>query len=190
MTTWLARMFAVGLVLSLAAHAPAMAAEQICNARLAGVKHPLKFEDFPAPPSNARHVATPCLDSAEARRYRTMIRQGVADGPNFSGHYAVAAWGCGSSCSERAIVDTSTGHVYFDSRLRDLDTTQANANDERDDQFPAYFNLSSRLLVVVGAPNEDESRDGVAFYEWTGSRLKLLRFVPRLQACVVQSVGG
>jgi len=130
------------------------------------------------------------MDSPEARHYRTVIREGVANGPNFAGHFAVVAWGCGSSCSERAIVDTHTGHVYFDKRLRDLDTTQAEAGDDHDDQFPAYFKLSSRLLVAVGAPNEDESRDGIAFYEWTGSELKLLRFVPRLQACVTESIGN
>lgn len=168
------------------AHAQA----EICRVRLAAVKQPLKFEDFPAVVSSARHIAAPRLDSPDARRYRTMIRQGVADGPNFAGHYAVVVWGCGSSCSERAIVDTNTGRVYFDRRLRDLDTTQADENDNRDKQFPAYFNVSSRLLVIVGAPNEDESHDGVAFYEWTGSQLKLLRFVPRLQACVTEFDGS
>jgi hypothetical protein len=163
---------------------------QTCNVRLADVKQPLKFEDFPAPVSSTSRTVAPRMDSSEARRYRTVLREGTADGPNFAGHFAVVAWGCGSSCSERAIVDTHTGRVYFDRRLRDLDTTQADANNDRDDQFPAYFNLSSRLLVIVGAPNEDESRDGVAFYEWTGSQLKLLRFVPRLQACVPESIGS
>jgi hypothetical protein len=168
----------------------AAAAVQVCNANLANVKQPLKFEDFAVPVSHPLKVTPPRIDSSEARRYRTVIRHGAADGSNFAGHFAVVAWGCGSSCSERAIVDTRSGHVYFDRRLRDLDTTQAKAINDKDEQFPAYFSVSSRLLVIVGAPNEDESRDGVAFYEWTGSQLKLLRFVPRLQACVAESIGG
>lgn len=175
---------------SSAAYSRAVTAAEICDARLADVKQPLKFEDFPAPPSSSARLAAPRMESPEARRYRTMIREGAANGPNFAGHFAVVAWGCGSSCSERAIVDTRTGRVYFDKRLCDLDTTQANASSDHDDQFPAYFTLSSRLLVIVGAPNEDESRDGVAFYEWTGSQLKLLRFVPRLQACIAESIGN
>lgn len=184
-STW---MLATALLMSVALQAQAVTSAQICNARFANVKHPLKFDDFPSPPPSASHIAVPRLDSPEARNYRTVIREGVAKGSNFAGHFAVVAWGCGSSCSERAIVDTNTGHVYFDHRLRDLDTTQAEANSDHDDQFPAYFSLSSRLLVIVGAPNEDESRDGVAFYEWTGSQLTLLRFVPRLQACVPESI--
>ncbi|RUL78261.1 hypothetical protein [Dyella choica] len=179
---------AAGLLVSWAGQAQAADAAEICTARLADVKQPLKFEDFPVPRASSSPITAPRLDSPEARRYRTVIREGTASGPNFAGHFAVVAWGCGSSCSERAIVDTQTGQVFFDRRLRDLDTTQADANGDRDEQFPAYFSLSSRLLVIVGAPNEDESHDGVAFYEWTGSQLKLLRFVPRLQACVRQPV--
>ena len=178
------------LLMSCAVQAKDAATVQVCNANLASVKQPLKLEDFAVPVSSTSKVAQPRIDSSEARRYRTVIRQGAADGPNFAGHFAVVAWGCGSSCSERAIVDTRSGRVYFDHRLRDLDTTQADSINDKDDQFPAYFNLSSRLLVIGGAPNEDESRDGVAFYEWTGSQLKLLRFVPRLQACVAESIGG
>lgn len=180
----------IGLAMGLLVQWVAWAQASECNVRLADVKQPLRFEDFPAPASGASPIAKPLIDSTEARRYRTMIRQGAADGPNFAGHFAVVAWGCGSSCSERAIVDTRTGHVYFDKRLRDLDTTQADENGESDNQFPAYFNLSSRLLVIVGAPGEDESRDGVAFYAWTGNQLKLLRFVPRLQACVTKPITG
>jgi hypothetical protein len=175
------------LMVSCAALAQAGDASQICNVRLADVKQPLKFENFPGPAAGTSRIASPRLDSPYARLYRTAIRQQTAKGPNFAGHFAVVGWGCGSSCSDWAIVDTHSGRVYFDSRLHAVSTVQAESSDEHDNQFPTYFSLSSRLLVIVGAPNEDESRDGVAFYEWTGSTLKLLRFVPRLQACFPRS---
>lgn len=87
-----------------------------------------RFEDFPARDVFIGIAANPRLTTAEERRFRTVIRQGVmkgwgvADGitgkemagpgPNFAGHYIIVTWGCGSPCLMAAIVDLKTGHVY------------------------------------------------------------------------------
>jgi hypothetical protein len=113
----------------------------------------------------------------DARRYRTALREGAAAGPNFAGHYAVVSWGCGSSCNELAIVDMRSGQVTFDSRIRDIYSGHVGEFNFESSR------LNSRLLVVAGMPQEDQARDGVTYFEWTGSRLKLIRFVPRMQAC-------
>lgn len=45
------------------------------------------------------------------------------------------------------------------------------------------FRLDSRLLIALGAPQEDESREGADFYLWDGARFSLLKFIPRREAC-------
>jgi hypothetical protein len=148
-----------------------------CLIYLSDVASPPAFADYPASVRHSTGFAKPRLTSADGKRYRTAIREGAAAGPNFAGHYAVVSWGCGSSCNDGAIVDMRSGSVTFDSRIRDVYTGHVG------DFNGAGVHLDSRLLVIEGMPQEDESRDGVTYFEWTGSRLKLIRFVPRIQAC-------
>jgi hypothetical protein len=59
------------------------------------------FEGEPAPVD---------LESAEyGPRFRTVLQQGAAQGPNFAGHFTVVVWGCGSGCQVVAVVDAVTG---------------------------------------------------------------------------------
>ena len=76
-----------------------------------------------------------------------------------------------------AIIDEKTGHVSFDPALEAVSGVYV----ADDDRF--VFDLNSSLLIVEGAPAEDEDRDGLRFYAWTGQSFRLLKFVPRLQAC-------
>jgi hypothetical protein len=106
-----------------------------------------------------------------------VLQDGVAAGPNFAGHYALVGWGCGASCNDFAIVDVRSGKVIFDRQIRDIYTGHVGDFDFE------QARLDSRLLVIAGMPQEDEARDGVSYFEWNGSRLKLIRFVPRRKAC-------
>ena len=64
----------------------------------------------------------PVIKTAEARRFRTMIREAAAKGPNFAGHFTVAEWGCGAGCVSVAIIDAATGSIYRDrGRLQEQD---------------------------------------------------------------------
>jgi len=47
----------------------------------------------------------------DAGLFRTTISNQVAEGANFAGHYTVATWGCGTSCTGYAIVDVITGSI-------------------------------------------------------------------------------
>lgn len=182
----------VVIVLDFSAHTTEArpVADQDCLTRVAHVANPPAFRDFPAAPSAGAAPARLQLTTPAARRFRTLLRDGVARGPNFAGPYSVVVWGCGSSCSDLAIVDNRTGRVHFDPSVRDI-SGETVGDEPGPAAQPAFssarFQLGSRLLVIVGMPNEDDARDGVAYYDWTGSRLKLLRFVPRLQACTAVS---
>jgi len=71
-----------------------------------------------------------------ARRYKAVLTEAAANGPNFAGHYTVAYWGCGSPCGRFAIINARTGKVFMadvasdvtpivrrDSRLLVIDAT-------------------------------------------------------------------
>lgn len=47
----------------------------------------------------------------EANTYQTRIREGVEEGVDIAGHYAIASWGCGTSCQGSAIVDVQDGSI-------------------------------------------------------------------------------
>jgi hypothetical protein len=158
-----------------------------CLINLAAVRSPLRFADFPAvADSPLEHWRGPLLTSANAREFRTMLQKSSLELPNFAGHYTIAVWGCGSSCTDFGIIDRHSGRFFFDRRLRGISGVYVGS--EPDGVQPAFnslrFERDSRLLVVLGAPNEDESRDGVTFLRWTGETLLQLRFVHRDQACM------
>jgi clan AA aspartic protease (TIGR02281 family) len=44
--------------------------------------------------------------------FRTRIRNGIKEGPNFAGRYKVIQFGCGTGCSFVVVADVSTGRVY------------------------------------------------------------------------------
>ena len=44
--------------------------------------------------------------------FRTRIREGMRDGTNFAGHYAIVSWGCGTECVDYVIGDVATGRVF------------------------------------------------------------------------------
>lgn len=75
----------------------------------------LRYEDAPAPvePAQTQSAVMPDFDGRDswARTFRTRIRNGLADGPNFAGHYSVIIFGCGASCQGYFITNTKTGEV-------------------------------------------------------------------------------
>ncbi len=142
---------------------------------------PLSFDAFPASPSFHGVPASPVLRTAGQRLFRTRIREGAKEGPNFAGHYTIADWGCGTACESMVVIDAQTGAVYegpfgqlpnavldYGEALRyDRD---ASGNYLYDD---LSYRLNSRLLIARGCPNFKDC--GTYFFEWTGSRFRLLR---------------
>lgn len=167
---------AAGLVLL---GAPALAASRwdngICLYGLSDVRHQPRFADYPARRTASR-PALPVLASAGARRYRAMLRRGAARGPDFAGNFTIVRWGCGSACVAWAIADARSGRVFFPAGLGTV--VGMHALDDR-----LAYRADSRLLAVIGAPEEDEAREGILFLEWTGTALRRLRFVPVRELC-------
>lgn len=112
----------------------------------------------------------------EARTYRTVLRRGAAKGPNFAGHYAVVAWGCGTSCVTFAIVNLKTGNVIFPDDFTSVHGVHLDADDFERDADTGYwglrYKLNSRLLIVVGTLDEDEKREGAFYYILDKDKLK------------------
>ena len=114
-----------------------------------------------------------------ARMYRTVLQGKIAEGPNFAGHYRVAVWGCGSSCAQFAVINLRTGRVitlkgfsstslvYFDNDRDFLPGTES-------DDLGFRYRSDSKMLVVIGDINEDESREGAFYLVIEGGRLRLI----------------
>ena len=64
-------------------------------------------EEFSGVPAEVDLASNP-----DAARYRTIIKDGIAEGPNFGGHYTIISPGCGTECQQIIIVDQATGKVY------------------------------------------------------------------------------
>ena len=138
-----------------------------------------RYEAFSTPVvSNLKPAQVDLKSHPRATRYRTRIREGAAEGPNFAGHFTIVGWGCGTSCVQWAVVDARTGAVYFPpDEIASISTVHVNiAEGEPEPHFYGLrFRKDSALLIILGAPNEDESREGILFYRWTGKTFKFLK---------------
>lgn len=130
-----------------------------------------QFESFPALASLNQQPAQVDLKShPKANHFRTALRSGARNGPNFSGAYTIVTWGCGVACKELAIVSSGNGKVFFPTTIR-LNAYHVVHEDPLPNPF--QFRLDSSLLVVVGAPN-DGKESGIFFYRWNGHNLELV----------------
>lgn len=133
--------------------------------------------------ATAQVSASPRLDlksGPTARMYRTVLRQEIAQGPNFAGHYRVAVWGCGSSCAMFAVVNLNSGRVITPEGFSVTSAVYFGVDDQK--LFPDSqsedglfgFRKDSRLLVVLGDLDEDESREGAFYFVLDAERLRLV----------------
>jgi len=138
-----------------------------------------KFDDYKVP--SPKQEVIPQLDITShpmAKTYRTVLREEIRKGPNFAGFYRVAAWGCGSSCAMFAVVNLVSGRVITVAGIN----TVSGGNFLADDFLPDApgegwgfrFRKNSGLLVLVGALNEDEARQGAFYLEMKHDRLTLI----------------
>jgi len=108
--------------------------------------------------------------SPKARRFRTVLRRGAEEGPNYAGHLTVVTWGCGTSCIDVALVDARTGRVT---------PSPIGAG------YGVQHHLDSRLLVIDRVPCSDTSWAApyAVFLEWTGRALRILDSLPNSRIC-------
>jgi hypothetical protein len=115
--------------------------------------------------------------------FRTVLREGVREGANFAGHYALVSFGCGTACMISAIVDVRNGRVFFPRALDGWNTRTGEdwGVSSHEDIFQVRAN--SRLLCAAGYPDATGQREnrpgtgGIYYYAWTNDRLRLVRFI-------------
>lgn len=144
-------------------------------------KNPPRFEQYPALAAFSGKLAVPQVNAhPEARMFRTQIRRGAKEGPNFAGHYTVVFWGCGAGCVALAIVDANTGKVFFPDNLGVVDNINiADEELESADGSLVQFKLDSRLIVVIGGINETSELRGVSYFLWERNKLRRILFVAK-----------
>jgi len=149
---------------------------------VAQVRDAPRFEQFPVTEKFSGKPAAPVLRTANDRGFRTMIRNGAAEGPNFAGHLTIARWGCGSSCWMIAVIDARTGGMIHDLPEFFSFATHPFPDGTALSQSgfePLSYRLDSRLLIMRGCPNEEDC--SLRYYEWTGSKFRLLRKLPAIR---------
>ncbi len=69
-----------------------------------------QFADYPV---KTRLKGKPVLPkfTGDTAQFRTRIRNGMKDGPNFAGHFSLIEIGCGGSCIFTFLIDARTGKV-------------------------------------------------------------------------------
>jgi len=137
------------------------------------------FGEYPT--AAAKVVSASQLDLKSnpiARRYRTVLRREMAEGPNYAGHYRLAFWGCGASCAMFAVINLRTGSVITPKEFGYVLGTNLAADDflagAPSDGWGFRFMRNSSLLVVLGAPDEDESKTGAYYFVLQDEKLHLI----------------
>jgi hypothetical protein len=159
------------------------------SATVFGQKKPT-YASYSAKVERIRNIKVD-LSSKDARMYRTNLRNATKAGVNFAGRYILTGWGCGTNCSEWAIIDGRSGKVYFPKELAGVgygfcelpeNAMPSDSPTLADDaDGPVYFKKDSRLVVLTGFTggglNDDKAKCGNYFFEWTGTRLRQVKFI-------------
>lgn len=98
----------------------------------------------------------------EFRAYRTRIRNGLKEGPNFAGHFSVIQIGCGMLCTFVYIADNKTGQI-FDFPL----------GGEENMEMQLLYKLESQLMVVQWS-NYDSESCVLEYFQWDDKNAVLL----------------
>ena len=132
----------------------------------------LIFEQYPVKNIYKGKTATPILKDKDAKLYRTAIREGSIDGPNFAGEFTIVTYGCGACCKGFFIVSARTGKVYkrpFFVTCHYIEGVPGDGLADLD------YRLDSKLLIVTGA--RDGKDGGEYYYLWEKDHLKLVKSV-------------
>lgn len=135
------------------------------------------FTQYAVKVEKARNVKVNLKSHRDANRFRTNLRNAAKEGVNFAGHYILTTWGCGTNCSQSAIIDARNGRVFFPDQLEGAGFGFCELPDETE---PIVYQADSRLLVLNGFKGGDLSVDnapcGIYYLEWTGRNFRQVRF--------------
>ena len=138
------------------------------------------FTQYAARVESIRNVKVNLKSHKNASMFRTNLRNAAKEGVNFAGHYILTTWGCGTNCTQSAIIDARNGRVFFP---RVLEGAGFGFCDLPDDTEPMVSHADSRLLVLSGFKGGDLEREnspcGIYYLEWTGTDFKQVKFVEK-----------
>jgi hypothetical protein len=138
------------------------------------------FKQYAAKVEKRKNVRVNLKSHKNANMFRTNLRNAAKEGINFAGHYILTTWGCGTNCSHSAIIDARNGRVFFPNQLEGAGFGFCELPDDTE---PLVFKPDSRLLVLSGFKGGDLSlengRCGIYYLEWTGARLRQVKFVEK-----------
>jgi hypothetical protein len=138
------------------------------------------FTQYAAKVEKTGNVKVNLKSHKNANMYRTNLRNAAKEGVNFAGHYILTTWGCGTNCSQSAVIDARNGKVFFP---RVLEGAGFGFCDLADDTEPIVYKASSRLLVLSGFKGgeleKENSRCGIYYLEWTGANFRQVKFVEK-----------
>jgi hypothetical protein len=146
-----------------------------------------RFQDYPATPYAGPNAAPDVRSDPRSRMYRTVLTGWATEKPNFAGHYIVATWGCGTGCTQIAIIDALTGKIFHPPGVRtnsivDVDEevlVDGEPNPRRADFGALQYHADSRLLILVGTPENRAEQRGISYFVWNDDRLARIRFVAK-----------
>jgi hypothetical protein len=146
-----------------------------------------RFRDYPATPYVGPTAAPDVRSDSRSRMYRTQLREWAKEKPNFAGRYILATWGCGTSCTQLAIIDASTGKVFHPLGARmnwviDVHHKLLVAGEpstRRADFGALRYSTDSRLLVLIGTPEGRRENHGISYFVWENEALRRIRFVSK-----------
>lgn len=135
------------------------------------------FTQYAVKVAQIKNVRVNLKSHRDANRFRTNLRNAAKEGVNFAGHYILTTWGCGTNCSQSAIIDARNGRVFFPDQLEGAGFGFCELPDETE---PIVYHADSRLLVLNGFKGGDLSQEnapcGIYYLEWTGRNFKQVRF--------------
>jgi len=146
-----------------------------------------RLRDYPATPYTGPHAAPDVRSDPRSKAYRTQLRGWATEKPNFAGHYILATWGCGTGCTQIAIIDALTGKVFHPPGVRS--NSIADVHDEllldegssprRADFGALRYRADRRLLILFGMPEGRQENRGISYFVWEKDALKRIRLVPK-----------
>jgi hypothetical protein len=138
------------------------------------------FTQYATRVEKIRNIKVNLKSHKNARMFRTNLRNAAKEGVNFAGHYILATWGCGTNCSQSAIIDARNGRVFFPG---ELEGAGFGFCELPGDTEPIVYQANSRLLILNGFKGGDLEKEnapcGIYYLEWTGANFKQAGFVQK-----------
>lgn len=106
-----------------------------------------KHAQFQVPVESVTAKQINFTGNAKAKQFRTNLKEALAEGKiNFAGKFIIAEWGCGSGCTQAAIIDAQTGKVFFPDVLWQVLAGSISLGERE----MLEYKKDNRLLIIAG----------------------------------------